>query len=332
MFQQGFDNLKKSARDLIMPVPLSQSGHDRFFHPPFLNKAHEPPFATEEVRLEWVRMLLLQVIIKVLNSFKLKSNTHAPSFYQDGKKGFKQVVLVATRQLHFWHLVNEMSTIQRSSINNLWWDGFHKQTHSERIRYLEAHGTNASTYIFWIHLNMSFFGLYKAKCVMMRLTKGFNGTLAMKEIAMALFLTATDTRREAYYEDYESHVQVYKPDSPPTDSIIVCGLSASQVDTRNQFLLSYCEDMLTLHKNDEGEESYKVAPPSKSLTNVLVNGKDGSNGSKSMFWGQPIFFSNNAEHNEAQPAPRGELFSVPFFFPEDLNALSSCMSCFRTEP
>jgi hypothetical protein len=167
---------------------------------------------------------------------------------------------------------------------------------------------------------------------MMRQTKGYNGTLAMKEIAMALYLTATNTRREACYEDYESHVQVYKPDSPPTDSILVCGISASQVDQRNEFLLNFCEGMLTLHKNDQGEESYKVAPPCKSLTNVLVNGKDGSNGRKSMFWGQPICFSNNDEHNEAQPAPRGELFGVPFFSPEYLNALSSGMSCFRTEP
>ena len=86
MFQQGFDNLKKSARDLIMPVPLSQSGHDRFFHPPFLNKAYEPPFATEEVRLEWVRMLLLQVIIKALNSFTLKSNTGAHLSIRMAKK------------------------------------------------------------------------------------------------------------------------------------------------------------------------------------------------------------------------------------------------------
>ena len=60
----GFDNLKKSARDLILPVPLSESGHDRFFHPPFLNRAYEHPFASEEVKLEWAKMLLLQVCLR----------------------------------------------------------------------------------------------------------------------------------------------------------------------------------------------------------------------------------------------------------------------------
>lgn len=228
-------------------------------------------------------------------------------------------MLVVTRQLHFWHLVNEMSTSARSSIAKAWWDNFHCQPHPERVRFLEARGTNASTIIFWIHLNMTFFGLYKNRFVIMRPTKGFDGALAMKEIAMALFLTATDTRRESYKEDDESHVQIYKPDTQPADSILVCGLSASQVDPRNQFLLSFCEELITLHENDEGGEYYQVKPPCKSLTNNSVSGIDGSNGRKHMFFGEPICFTSVGNLSQ-EPSRRREfnqrhfLHSRQFFY------------------
>jgi len=61
IFKQAFDNLKKGARDLLHPVPMSESGHDRIFHPAYLNKVYDPPFLDEEVKIEWAMMLLLQV-------------------------------------------------------------------------------------------------------------------------------------------------------------------------------------------------------------------------------------------------------------------------------
>jgi hypothetical protein len=75
----------------------------------------------------------------------------------------------------------------------------------------------------------------------MQQTKDFDGALALKEIGIALFLVATDTRRAAYEEDAESHSFIYKNVKPPEESIAVCGLSASQLDPRNQFLFSFCE-------------------------------------------------------------------------------------------
>ena len=38
MVQNAYDNLKKSVRDMLLPVPLSESRYDRFFHVPLLNK------------------------------------------------------------------------------------------------------------------------------------------------------------------------------------------------------------------------------------------------------------------------------------------------------
>ena len=61
MVQNAYDNLKKSVRDMLLPVPLSESRHDRFFHVPLLNKNGDPPFFSEAVKVEWSRALLLQV-------------------------------------------------------------------------------------------------------------------------------------------------------------------------------------------------------------------------------------------------------------------------------
>ena len=61
MLQNAYDNLKKSVRDMLLPVPLSESRHDRFFHVPLLNKEGDPPFCSEAVKVEWSRALLLQV-------------------------------------------------------------------------------------------------------------------------------------------------------------------------------------------------------------------------------------------------------------------------------
>jgi hypothetical protein len=129
--------------------------------------------------------------------------------------------------------------------------------------------------------------------------------LALKEIGIALFLVATDTRRAAYEEDAESHAFIYKNVKPPEESIAVCGLSASQLDPRNQYLLSFCDDLLELDRSAENEEFYKMSAPCKSLTNKLLNGKPGSNGHKSMFFGQPICFSKNDDRNHSQPARGG---------------------------
>ena len=156
---------------------------------------------------------------------------------------------VVTRQLHFWHLVNDMSSNARNRLTTGWWQGFHDYTHQDRKSYLEQRGTNASTIIFWIHLNMTFFGLYTTRSVIMQQTKDFDGALALKEIGIALFLVATDTRRAAYEEDAESHTFIYKNLKPPEESIAVCVLSASQLDSRNQFLLFFCEDLLELKES-----------------------------------------------------------------------------------
>ena len=212
---------------------------------------------------------------------------------------------VVTRQLHFWHLVNEMSSNARTKLTTVWWKGFHDYTHQDRKSYLEQRGTNASTVIFWIHLNMTYFGLYTTRSVIMQQTKDFDGALALKEIGIALFSVATDTRRAAYEEDAESHSFIYKNVKPPEESIAVCGLSASQLDPRNQFLLSFCEDLIEPVKSAENEESYKLSAPCKSLTNKLLNGKAGSNGHKSMFFGQPICFSDNGDRNHSLPARGG---------------------------
>ena len=85
----------------------------------------------------------------------------------------------------------------------------------------------------------------------------------------------------------------------------MCGLSASQLDPRNQLLLSFCDDLLELDRSAENEEFYKMPAPCKSLTNKLLNGKAGSNGHKSMFFGQPICFSNNEDRNHSRPARGG---------------------------
>ena len=138
----------------------------------------------------------------------------------------------------------------------------------------------------------------------MQQTKDFDGALALKEIGIALFLVATDTRRAAYEEDAESHAQIYKNVKPPEESIAVCGLSASQLDPRNQFLLSYCWDLLQLNQSANGEEFYTVSAPCKILPNKFLNGKAGSNGHKSMFVGQPICFSNE-DRSYSQPARGG---------------------------
>lgn len=217
-------------------------------------------------------------------------------------------MIVVTRQLHFWHLVYEMSTHARAALTTVWWQGFHEQTHQDRTRFLEARGTNASTIIFWIHLNMTFFGLYTTRSVILQQTKHFDGALAMKEIGIALFLVATDTRRSAYEEDYESHAQIYKNVKQPEDLIAVCGLSASQLDPRNEYLLNFCEDLLEVKKSAQGAEFYKVSTPCKSLTNDLVYGKTGSNGHKSMFFGQPICFSKVEEVNDIQSTRGGGKF------------------------
>lgn len=71
MLQNAYDILKKSVRDMVLPVPLSESGHDRFFHVPLLNKAGDQPFCSESVKVEWARMLLLQVL-KSLNNLVMK--------------------------------------------------------------------------------------------------------------------------------------------------------------------------------------------------------------------------------------------------------------------
>ena len=235
--------------------------------------------------------------VKCLDSFQ----------FQRGKKGYRQVVLTVTRQLHFWYLVNEIPVTARGTVlNSVWWDGFHKTPHSERVTFCEKNGANASTIIFWIHLNMTYFGLYTTSFVVMRKTKRFDGALAMKEIAMALYVTATDTNKEAYKEDEETKRRIYKPHSEPTDSIAVCGLGASQVDKRNEFLLSYCEELLTVHKNVEGEEIYKIAAPCRKLTNELVFGIKGSNGRKIEIGGQPACFSKGGAEMETIPARRGE--------------------------
>jgi hypothetical protein len=42
-------------------VPLSISHNDRVFHVALLNKAGDPPFCSESVKVEWARALLLQV-------------------------------------------------------------------------------------------------------------------------------------------------------------------------------------------------------------------------------------------------------------------------------
>ena len=212
---------------------------------------------------------------------------------------------VVTRQLHFWHLINEMNANARTKLTKEWWKGFHDHTHQERKRFLEPRGTNASTMIFWIHLNMTFFGLYTTRSVIMQSTKDFDGSLALKEIGMTLFLIATDTRRAAYEEDAESQEQIHKNVKPPEESIAVCGLSASQLDPRNQFLLSYCGDLLQLNQSANGEEFYTVSAPCKSLTNKFLNGKPGSNGHKSMFVGQPICFTINEDQTLGQKARVG---------------------------
>ena len=61
MVQNAYDNLTKSVRDMVLPVPLSISHNDRFFHAALLNKAGDPPFCSESVKVEWARALLLQV-------------------------------------------------------------------------------------------------------------------------------------------------------------------------------------------------------------------------------------------------------------------------------
>jgi hypothetical protein len=61
MVQNAYDNLKKSVRDMLLPVPLSISHNDRVFHTPLLNKAGDPPFCSDSVKVEWARALLLQV-------------------------------------------------------------------------------------------------------------------------------------------------------------------------------------------------------------------------------------------------------------------------------
>ena len=221
---------------------------------------------------------------------------------------------VVTRQLHFWHMINEMSSQGRTALTTEWWQGFHECTHQDRNRFLEVRGTNASTIIFWIHLNMTFFGLYTTRSVILQQTKNFDGALALKEIGMAVFLVATDRRRAAYEEDSESHAQVYKNVKPPEESIPVCGLSASQLDPRNQYLLTYCEDLLELKQNDQGAEFYKVSAPCKSLTNDLVFGKTGINGHKSMYFGQPLRFSNIEALSESLSARGGKFLPVNLMF------------------
>jgi hypothetical protein len=198
------------------------------------------------------------------------------------------VITVITRQLHFWHLVKEMLPIQRSTLNQDWWAGFHATTHLERVHYLERRGTNASTIIFWIHLNMTFFGLYKTRSVIMQSTKAFDGTLALKEIAMSLYLTGTDTRREAYDFDRESQKLVHK-ESSNSEAIRVCGISESQVDSKNEFLLTFCEDLLSVERSENGDEVYIVSKPSASLTNKTVYSTH--SGHKSDFFGQPVCFN-----------------------------------------
>ena len=61
MVQNAYDNLKKSVCDMLLPVPLSESRHDRFFHVPLLNINGDPPFCSEAVKVEWSRAFLLQV-------------------------------------------------------------------------------------------------------------------------------------------------------------------------------------------------------------------------------------------------------------------------------
>lgn len=61
MVHNAYDNLKKSVRDMLLPVPLSISRNDRVFHAALLNKAGDPPFCSESVKVEWARALLLQV-------------------------------------------------------------------------------------------------------------------------------------------------------------------------------------------------------------------------------------------------------------------------------
>lgn len=184
--------------------------------------------------------------------------------------------------------MKEMLPSQRSTLNPDWWAGFHATTHLERVHYLERRGTNASTLIFWIHLNMTFFGLYKTRSVIMQSTKTFDGTLALKEIAMSVYLTGTDTRREAYDFDRESQKFVLK-ESSKSETIEVCGISESQVDSRNEFLLTFCEDLLTIERSENGNEEYIVNKPSPSLTNKTVYSTH--SGHKSDFFGQPVCFN-----------------------------------------
>lgn len=61
LIQQEYDQLKRGIRDLIFPQPLEESGHDRYFHLPILNKSLEPTLASEVTQIEWVNYLLMKV-------------------------------------------------------------------------------------------------------------------------------------------------------------------------------------------------------------------------------------------------------------------------------
>jgi len=193
-----------------------------------------------------------------------------------------------------------------------YWSAFYEESHVARVRFLELRGTNASTIIFWIHLNMTYMGLYPTRHVIMQQVKGFDGTLALKEIAMALFLTATDTRRTMYRFDREKNSFLYMESLSPalTDQIEVCGLSASQVDPKNEFLLNYCEDLLAVRSTD-GVESYEVSAPSASVTNENIKGVSGR---KNAFFGKPVCFTVEGSPSDQAKHRRGNL-TVAWYLP-----------------
>ena len=129
---------------------------------------------------------------------------------------------------------------------------------------------------------------------------------------MALFLTATDTRRNMYQYDREKNSFLYKESLSPalTDQIEVCGLSASQVDPRNEFLLNYCEDLLALRSTD-GVESYEVNAPSASVTNENIKGVSGR---KNAFFGKPVCFTVEGSPSDQAKHRRGNL-TVAWYLP-----------------